>query len=428
MGCKEIRKKLSLYLDDQLGERDTKIIEVHLAECPNCMKFYRDIKGIKDYCNNLGEKEIPLGFYDRLVKELHKKGEVEVLRKKRKISIAIGLVAVLMVIVVSVSMVSSLMSGNNEDDLVYDKTDTAGRTESAASEEGIYEVDKGVNKESMREEPDSDADIESKENSEWENTTSSDGQYDGDEGQTSSVDRKIIKSAYLGIETLEFEVMTNNLEGKVNLIGGYIESSDIEGISRKDRGNNSPTRRAHYEIRIPSKKFEQFINEVDGLGNLITKEIGGEDVTSQYFDTQARIKSLTIQEDRLLSILEKAERLQDIIELESELSRVRYEIENYTGTLKRLDNMVNYSQVSLDVYEVKEIKDTEPDPETLGERIVQAFKESLKNLREFFENVTVFLVAALPYLVIIIPLLWIIWMLISKLMKSKVKEKEEEDE
>ena len=45
------------------------------------------------------------------------------------------------------------------------------------------------------------------------------------------------------------------------------------------------SRRAHFVIRIPSKKFEHFINEVGELGNLITKEIGGENVTSQYFDT-----------------------------------------------------------------------------------------------------------------------------------------------
>jgi hypothetical protein len=127
--------------------------------------------------------------------------------------------------------------------------------------------------------------------------------------------------------------------------------------------------------------------------------------------------------------LEKAELLQDIIELESELSRVRYEIENYTGTLKRLDQLVNYSRVNIDIYEVKELKITEPDPETLGVRMAMAFKESLKRLGKFFEDLTVFLVAALPYLVLMIPLVWILWVLVVRVISSKLRKgKENRDE
>ena len=79
---------------------------------------------------------------------------------------------------------------------------------------------------------------------------------------------------------------------------------------------------------------------------------------------EARLKSLKLQEERLLTILSKAELLQDIIELERELSNVRYEIENYTGTLKKWDNLIEYSKVTIDVYEVHEIKEEEPIPIT----------------------------------------------------------------
>ena len=423
MGCKVIRYKLSLYMDDQLGKKDIGIVEAHLDQCPDCREYDKVIRDIKGYCNNLEEKEMPLGFHAKLQEQLYKKGEAKVLKKRRGIHIAIGVAAALVVIIIGVGMMDTLRLGRHKSGSVaYDMADTTADTAPAESPSGMY----GVEKQESMEEQSMDMDMAEvpEESFKGERGVSNDASYEVDGGQISSVDRKIIKSAYLGIETLEFDVLTNNLEGKVSIMGGYIESSNIQGVSRIAR-SNSPTRQAHYEIRIPGKNFEQFISEVDGLGNLITKEIGGEDVTSQYFDTQARIKSLTIQEERLLSILGKAERLQDIIELESELSRVRYEIENYTGTLKRLDNMVNYSRVSLDVYEVKEIKATEPDPETLGERIVRAFKESLRNLGKFFEDLTIFTVSALPYLIIIIPLVWIILMLGVRFIKNRSKNKEE---
>ena len=72
--------------------------------------------------------------------------------------------------------------------------------------------------------------------------------------------------------------------------------------------------------------------------------------------------------------------------MESELSRVRYEIENYTGTLKRLEQMVNFSLIHVDVYEVKEIKVTEPDPDTLGERIVGHLKIPNRHWNVFRES------------------------------------------
>ena len=108
--------------------------------------------------------------------------------------------------------------------------------------------------------------------------------------------------------------------------------------------------------------------------------------------------------------------------MESELSRVRYEIENYTGTLKRLEQMVNFSRINVDVYEVKEIKVTESDPDALGERIVRAFKNSLRGIGMFLENLIIFLVGALPYLVLLILLGWAIWLLRVKLAARRVKK------
>ncbi len=160
-------------------------------------------------------------------------------------------------------------------------------------------------------------------------------------------------------------------------------------------------RQAHYKVRIPSERFEQFITDAGELGNITRNESWGEDVSSQYFDTEARLKSLTIQEERLLTILSKAEELKDIIELERELSSIRYEIENLTGTLRKYDNLVAYSTLEMDIREVKEIKEIEEDPVTLWEKMANIFRNSIESVGEIAEGMLLFSIGVIPFLLLL---------------------------
>ena len=200
--------------------------------------------------------------------------------------------------------------------------------------------------------------------------------------------------------TLDFEEATSEIIRKVQQAGGFIASSNIQGWSRADV-KNKPMRQAHYKVRIPSERFEQFITDAGELGNITRNESWGEDVSSQYFDTEARLKSLMIQEERLLTILSKAEELKDIIELERELSSIRYEIENLTGTLRKYDNLVAYSTLEIDIREVQEIKEIEEDPVTLWEKVVSIFRKSIESVGEIAEGMLLFFIGAIPFLLLL---------------------------
>nr|WP_279380651.1 DUF4349 domain-containing protein [Caldicoprobacter guelmensis] len=248
-------------------------------------------------------------------------------------------------------------------------------------------------------------------------------------GAQAGTERKIIRSAYLSMETTEFDRTVNEIIGKVNVYLGYIESSEIQG--KPTYQGQVSNRKAHFEIRVPSKSFDSFIGDMVELGNVTSRQIRGEDITAQYLDVEARLKSLRLQEERLLTLLSKAEKLQDIIELERELSRVRYEIENYTGTLKQWDNMVQYSRISVDVYEVREIKQEKPEPITWGDRIVSGFIKSWESIGKLFGDLIVFLVSAVPYLLILAVIGWTVWYGVKRsriALKQEVKKEEGEGE
>ncbi|MGI6537970.1 MAG: DUF4349 domain-containing protein [Caldicoprobacterales bacterium] len=231
---------------------------------------------------------------------------------------------------------------------------------------------------------------------------------------------KIIKSGAMTVETLEFEETTSAIQRRVQEAGGFIASSNIQGWSRED-AKYKPMRTASYKVRIPSEKFEHFMNAVGELGNVIRSESWGEDVSAQYFDTEARLRSLEIQEERLLTILSRAEELKDIIELERELSTVRYEIESLTGTLRKYDNLVAYSTLEIEVREVERITESEKEPVTLWEKIGKRFRDSIEAAGRFAEGVLLFFISAIPFLFLLGIVLLIPYGIIRLIRKKSLK-------
>ncbi|WP_179632108.1 DUF4349 domain-containing protein [Clostridium peptidivorans] len=218
--------------------------------------------------------------------------------------------------------------------------------------------------------------------------------------------RKLIQRGYLEIQTKEFEKSISALNEKVKALGGYIENSSISG-NRVENINNSQKRHANFSLRIPTKHFNSFMEGSSVIGNVVTTSITGEDVTSQYFDTEARLKSLKLQEERLLELLKKSGTLKDVLEIEKELATVRYEIENLTGTLKKLDNLIDYSTIDVNLQEV-DVLSLGNAGSTLGEKIQYKFLNSINNVIEVLKNSVVVVIAFIPYLIIVVPVILII--------------------
>jgi len=237
--------------------------------------------------------------------------------------------------------------------------------------------------------------------------------------------RKIIKSANVELETKEFDKTINIITEKTNYLGGYIESSSITGrrpVSKDDFGD----RVASFKLRIPEKSFDQFLLDFNDIGNITKIQRSGEDITSQYFDSEARLKSLTIQEERLLDILRKANTISEIIELERELSNVRYQIENLTGTLKKWDNLVSFSTIDVMVYEVREIQ--APKPVKLGDRIIDSFIDSVKGIINLGKELLVVIASLIPILFIIAIMGLLVFYITKKFTKKRNKNIDGDEE
>ncbi len=215
-------------------------------------------------------------------------------------------------------------------------------------------------------------------------------------GSAGVIQRKVIKTASLEVQTKAFDDFINTLNAKIEEVGGYIEHSDISGNSIY----SNSSRNANFTIRVPEDKIQAIVDGVGEHGTITNSNYNEEDITLSYVDVESRIKTLTTEQETLLGLLEKAAHLEDIIRLEERLSEVNYQLETYKSRQRTYDNKISYSTVYVNVREVYRIANVvEKEPQTLGQRIAEGFKDNMLNIKTGLEN---FVVWFLSYIVNII--------------------------
>ncbi|MBQ8188485.1 MAG: DUF4349 domain-containing protein [Lachnospiraceae bacterium] len=207
--------------------------------------------------------------------------------------------------------------------------------------------------------------------------------------------RKLIKNVNLEVETENFDELYAKVNEKTEALGGYVENSYIYNGSSY---YSNDTRDANLTIRIPAENLNVFLSEVSEASNVISRNDSVTDVTLQYVDLESKKEALIIEQDRLLELLEEAETIEDIIALEGRLSEVRYELESMESQLRTLDNQVSYSTVYLYIQEVAKL--TPVKEQSLGEKIVTGFTESLYGVGKGLLDFAVGFIIKLPYIVV----------------------------
>lgn len=239
----------------------------------------------------------------------------------------------------------------------------------------------------------------------------------GDLSAVSAPNRKIIWTVDMDVETLEFDTFLPALEEQIAGAGGYIESSSVSGNSFNSSYSH---RRGHITARIPSGQLNSFLDTVGGLCNVTSTEKSSDDVTLDYVDTESRKASLEIEEERLLALLEQANDLETIIQLESRLSEVRYQLDSYTSTLRGYDSLVDYSTVRISISEVERV--TAIPEKTPGDRIRTGFADSVYTITNGFTELGIWLAIKSPFLILLLVFVGII-VAIALISTKRAKKK-----
>ncbi len=248
--------------------------------------------------------------------------------------------------------------------------------------------------------------------------TTDDADGTGNSSSTSSVreSRKIIETINYSVQTKTFDELVSTLESKALACGGYVESSDVSGNSYED----FDSRYATYVFRIPSDKVPDFTTYLSENSTVTNKSVNTEDVTLEYVDIESRIKALKTEKESLEALLKEATSTSEIIEIRDMLTEVIYEIESYESRLRTFDNLIDFTTITIHVNEVEH-------PEVVKEqnfiqRIGSNLAENFRNVWDFIVEFIVFIVSALPY-ILLIGVNVVVIILIIKLSVKKRRKK-----
>ena len=401
MDCKIFEVLIHDYIDqrDMLSKDEIIEIEKHLNECETCKNYYIEMKKIMSIIKE--DSQIDLEFPDDLHESIMnevKKEYKKPLRINKWIPIIGSCAAVFLI-----AMVVKIGSGDKSYDLKQSFT------ENTVME---YAEEAGADMLLM------DEDFETRgaeANSYGEEKSLMKAQTQTVEVVSSEIKRKLIMRADLGLITENYDLLKNKIENLVNEKEGFIEQNNTDvnnysGIKLKN---------GFMRVRIPSREFDNFINQIEVNEEVSYLRKSGEDITKQYYDTENRAINLEIQERRLRELMVKAEKIEDLLQIESELTRLRTNIDALRGNLKNWDQQVDFATININLEEVEQLK---PKVKAVDKNLWQKSKEGFINtVNRITGFIGSFVIAVISFSPIIIGIL-IIALIAIIIIRKNIKK------
>ena len=213
------------------------------------------------------------------------------------------------------------------------------------------------------------------------------GNVENDTAARTADNAKIIYTTYLSIETKDYDWAYQQLNDTLSSVDGYLESSS------EYTDSTDSTRTLSLTLRVPESSYDAFVDAAEQAGSVTSKSESAEDVTTQYMDIEARLDNLTAQRTRLQELQASADNLTDLLQIESSLSDVQYQIESYQSQLNWYANQVQYCTVNITLNEVETLTST---GSSFGARLADAFRNGWSNFTAGVQTVLVFLIGAWP--------------------------------
>lgn len=182
----------------------------------------------------------------------------------------------------------------------------------------------------------------------------------------------IARSASITIQVKDFAAARSALDAIVAKHNGYSATLTVETPESGQRNFQA-------SLRIPSNQLPASLEDLKSLGRVLTESQSGEEVAQQHADLLARLQNSHETEERLRSILQqRTGKIEDVLQVEEEIARVRGEIESMEAEQSNLEHRVDFASVNLQlVEEYKERFDASP-VSAIG-RLRNGFIDGMRN-------------------------------------------------
>lgn len=175
---------------------------------------------------------------------------------------------------------------------------------------------------------------------------------------------KLIKNGTVSFRSDELEATAGIIQKAIQAHGGYASDEN------ETKYDGQITRRV--TIRVPSNKFDALLADIStGVKQFDERSISVNDVTEEFYDLSARLKTKKEIESRYIKILSRAGKITEVLEVEKQIGEIREEIERVEGRLKFLENQVSMSTLRITYYKTLAAKSQNNDG--FGHKIAQSF-------------------------------------------------------
>ncbi|MFI6898156.1 DUF4349 domain-containing protein [Streptomyces sp. NPDC050256] len=165
----------------------------------------------------------------------------------------------------------------------------------------------------------------------------------------------VIRTASLSVEVKSASRAAAAARTVVQNAGGLVANESTEQVD--DTHDSS-----HLVLRVPQAEYDSVLRELSGAGKLISRSSTAKDVTDQVVDVESRIATQRASVTRVRKLMDRADKLADIVTLEGELSSRQASLESLLAQQASLKDRTTLATITLDLMEPESAPEADEDP------------------------------------------------------------------
>lgn len=231
------------------------------------------------------------------------------------------------------------------------------------------------------------------------------------------VERKIIRNADLQLEANAPEESQAKITQIAESKGGFVVESTQSSSDMKATKRDTVT----MTVRVPAAKFDEALNEIRAAASrVIVESVKGQDVTEEFIDIEARLKTQKALEVQFLEIMKQSKSVADALNVQTEIAKVRGEIEKIEGRKRFLESQASLSTIKITLRTPTAFSANAPG---FFARLSESFGRGFDAALSFILVFVTALIALLPFLILIVlPTYLVIRYLLKKNRKQKTAD------
>jgi hypothetical protein len=227
-----------------------------------------------------------------------------------------------------------------------------------------------------------------------------------EQASAAAADRKIIRNGELTIETDSPTDGQHKITSIGESQGGFVVSSEFK--HNEGANQSKPSQTVIVVVRVPSPQFAATLDQIRDIGGRVIQEkVTGRDVSEEYLDLEARIRTKKALETQFLEIMKQARKVSDALEVQSQLADVRTEIERLEGRRRFLENQSALSTITVTLQMPMPL--VAATTTGFGQSIKQAFGDAVDTAASIILFVIQAVIVLVPIGFLIVLPVWLAW-------------------